>query len=220
VPLRFLDGITPRDGLPRLILLVLSDWCPRTYNKWPGIPLSDIQSSIYNSQKGNPNRPAREPAKDESEGFMKRGRQQIKILFLCTENSCRSQMAEGWARALKGDIIEPYSAGVEARGLDPRAVKVMFEAGVDISSHRSKHVGELVGMDFDLVITVCDNTHEICPVFPGKTRVVHRGFDDPPRLAREATTDDEALAHYRRVRDEIKAFVEKLPDEFARFEAE
>jgi len=87
-------------------------------------------------------------------------------------------MAEGWARALKGNIIEPYSAGVEARGLDPRAVRVMLEAGVDISGHRSKHVGELAGIDFDLVVTVCDNAHESCPVFPGKTRVVHRGFDE------------------------------------------
>jgi arsenate reductase len=129
-------------------------------------------------------------------------------------------MAEGWARALRGDIIEPYSAGVEARGLDPRAVRVMLEAGVDISGHRSKHVGELAGIDFDLVVTVCDNAHESCPVFPGKTRVVHKGFDDPPRLAREARTDDEALAHYRRVRDEIKAFVEEIPEEFARLEAE
>ena len=136
----------------------------------------------------------------------------MKILFLCTGNSCRSQMAEGWARALKGDTIEAYSAGIEAHGLNPLAVKVMAEAGVDISGHRSKHVDELKGIAFDVVITVCDNAHESCPLFPGKTRVVHAGFDDPPRLAQTAKTEDEALPHYRRVRDEIRVFVEKLSE--------
>jgi len=134
-----------------------------------------------------------------------------KVLFLCTGNSCRSQMAEGWARALKGSQIEAFSAGIEARGLDPRAVKVMAEAGVDISGHRSKTVADLPTKDFDYVVTVCDHARESCPLFPGKTKVVHVGFDDPPRLARDAQTEEEALAHYRRVRDEIKAFVEDLP---------
>ncbi len=134
-----------------------------------------------------------------------------KVLFLCTGNSCRSQMAEGWARALKGSQIEAFSAGIEARGLDPRAVKVMAEAGVDISGHRSKTVADLPTKDFDYVVTVCDHARESCPLFPGKTKVVHVGFDDPPRLARDAQTEEEALAHYRRVRDEIKAFVETLP---------
>jgi arsenate reductase len=134
-----------------------------------------------------------------------------KILFLCTGNSCRSQMAEGWARALKGDRIEAYSAGIETHGLNPNAVRVMAEAGVDITSHRSKNVDELKDVAFDYVVTVCDHAHESCPLFPGRTRVVHVGFDDPPRLARDAKTEAEALGHYRRVRDEIRAFVEKLP---------
>ncbi len=136
----------------------------------------------------------------------------LKVLFLCTGNSCRSQMAEGWARHLKGDVIEPYSAGIEPRRLDARAVEVMAKAGVDISSHKSKHVDELGGIDFDYVVTVCDHAHEHCPVFPGSTRVIHVGFDDPPQLAASAKTEEEALRHYRRVRDEIRAFVEGLPD--------
>lgn len=136
----------------------------------------------------------------------------VNILFLCTGNSCRSQMAEGWVRALKGDQINAFSAGIETHGLNPRAIKVMAEAGVDISGQRSKTVADLPTQDFDYVVTVCDHAHESCPLFPGKTQVVHAGFDDPPRLAREASTEAEALSHYRRVRDEIKAFVETLPD--------
>ena len=140
------------------------------------------------------------------------GDRKLKLLFLCTGNSCRSQMAEGWTRALKGDRIEAFSAGLEIHGLNPRAVQVMAEAGVDISGHKSKTVAELPTRDFDFVVTVCDHAHESCPLFPGKTKVVHVGFDDPPRLALAATTEEEALAHYRRVRDEIKAFVETLPE--------
>jgi arsenate reductase len=121
-------------------------------------------------------------------------------------------MAEGWARHMKGDEIEPYSAGLEARGLDPRAVHVMMEAGVDISSQRSKRMEELGDVDFDVVITVCDHAHEHCPLFPGKTRIIHAGFDDPPRLAGDARTEDEALDPYRRVRDEIRAFIESFPE--------
>jgi arsenate reductase (thioredoxin) len=121
-------------------------------------------------------------------------------------------MAEGWARRLKGDQIEAYSAGIEAHGLNPDAVRVMREAGVDISGQRSKLVGELRPVDFDFVVTVCDNAHQSCPLFPGKAKVVHAGFDDPPRLAAGAKTEDERLAPYRRVRDEIRAFVETLPD--------
>lgn len=135
----------------------------------------------------------------------------LKVLFLCTGNSCRSQMAEGWARHLKGDCVEPYSAGIETHGLNPNAVKVMAEAGVDISGHHSKHLGELKDIKFDYVVTVCDSAHESCPMFPGKTKVIHVGFDDPPRLAKEAKNEEEALNIYRRVRDEIKALVEKLP---------
>lgn len=138
--------------------------------------------------------------------------QKLKILFLCTGNSCRSQMAEGWTRHLKGDVIEPYSAGIETHGLNPNAVKVMAEAGVDISSHRSKHVDELKDIDFDYVITVCDNAHESCPMFARKTKVLHVGFDDPPRLAKAAKNEQQAMECYRKVRDEIRRFVEKLPD--------
>lgn len=138
--------------------------------------------------------------------------QKLKVLFLCTGNSCRSQMAEGWARHLKGDVIEPYSAGIETHGLNPHAVKVMAEAGVDISRHRSKHVDELKTIPFDYVVTVCDQAHESCPLFPGRTKVIHVGFDDPPRLAGQARDEDEALGHYRRVRDEIRRFVESLPE--------
>jgi arsenate reductase (thioredoxin) len=136
----------------------------------------------------------------------------VKILFLCTGNSCRSQMAEGWTRQLKGDFIDAYSAGVEPHGVDPGAVKVMAEVGIDISGQASKHLDTLQGIEFDFVITLCDQANESCPFFPGKTRRLHMGFDDPPKLAAGSPTEEEALQHYRRVRDEIRAFVEKLPD--------
>ena len=142
----------------------------------------------------------------------------LKILFLCTGNSCRSQMAEGWARHLRGDRIEAFSAGIEAHGLNPDAVRVMAEAGVDISGQRSKRVGDLLGVEFDYVVTVCDNAREACPVFPGRAKIVHVGFDDPPRLAAGARTEEERLAPYRRVRDAIRAFVETLPDGLRKIE--
>ena len=135
----------------------------------------------------------------------------LKVLFLCTGNSCRSQMAEGWARQLRGEQIEAWSAGIETHGLNPRAVQVMAEAGADISGQRSKHVDELREVRFDYVVTVCDHAHESCPIFTGAPAVLHVGFDDPPRLARAAASEEEALSHYRRVRDEIRAFVETLP---------
>jgi arsenate reductase len=138
-----------------------------------------------------------------------------KVLFLCTGNSCRSQMAEGWARHLHGDRLDPFSAGIETHGLNPRAVRVMAEAGVDISGHKSKLVDDLMGTRFDLVVTVCGHAQESCPMFPGNTKVIHVGFDDPPRLAEAATTEEAKLDCYRRVRDEIRAFVTTLP---ARFE--
>ena len=134
------------------------------------------------------------------------------MLFLCTGNSCRSQMAEGWARHLLGDKVEAFSAGVEAHGLDPRAVQVMAEAGVDISRQRSKTIEDLGDAAFDVVVTVCDRAHESCPIFPGEARKIHRSFDDPPRLAEGARSEEDALVHYRRVRDEIRAFVEELAD--------
>jgi arsenate reductase len=135
----------------------------------------------------------------------------LKVLFLCTGNSCRSQMAEGWARHLKGETIEPYSAGIEVHGLNPHAVRVMAEAGVDISRQRSKHVDEVKDIVFDYVVTVCDDAYERCPFFPGKVKMVHVSFEDPPRLARQAKDEREALDCYRKVRDEIRRFVESLP---------
>lgn len=135
-----------------------------------------------------------------------------KVLFLCTGNSCRSQMAEGWARHLKGDRIAAGSAGIETHGVNPLAVKVMAEAGVDISAQRSKRVDEVMDRRWDAVVTVCDHAHESCPLFPGKTRVVHVGFDDPPFLARDSRSEADALVHYRRVRDQIRRFVAGLPE--------
>jgi arsenate reductase len=129
-------------------------------------------------------------------------------------------MAEGWARHLLGDDLEPYSAGVETHGLNPNAVRVMREAGVDISSHRSKSLADLGVERFDYVVTVCDNARENCPVFPGEALMLHAGFDDPPRLAAAAGTEEEAFGHYRRVRDEIRQFVESLPERLATRDAE
>lgn len=134
-----------------------------------------------------------------------------KILFLCTGNSCRSQMAEGWCRHLKSADYEVYSAGIESHGLNSNAVRVMAESGVDISTHRSKHVDEFGGLNFDTVVTVCGHAHEHCPLFTNSTSLVHVGFDDPPALAITAKTEDELLNHYRRVRDEIRDFVATLP---------
>ncbi|MBD3867216.1 MAG: arsenate reductase ArsC [Acidobacteria bacterium] len=137
-----------------------------------------------------------------------------RILFLCTGNSCRSQMAEGWARELLEEQVEPYSAGIETHGLNPHAVAVMAEAGVDISGHTSKTMSSLAGIRFDLVITVCGHADKNCPVFPGNTRVMHVGFDDPPALAGDEQDPLKRLSHYRRVRGEIRSFIATLPDLF------
>ena len=136
----------------------------------------------------------------------------LKVLFLCTANSCRSQMAEGWARRLRGETIEAYSAGIEPKGPDHRAVSVMAEAGVDISAQRSKALREVLEIPFDFVVTVCTDADKRCPIFPGSAKVIHVGFDDPPQLAAQAGSEEEAMAHYRRVRDEIRDFVATLPD--------
>ncbi len=136
----------------------------------------------------------------------------LKILFLCTGNSCRSQMAEGWTRQLKGDSIEAYSAGIEAHGINPYAAKVMAEAGVDISHQQSNVVDELPDIKFDWVITLCGHAAENCPLLAGSARRIHVGFDDPPALAQKAETDEDALNCYRRVRDEIREFAAGLPD--------
>lgn len=135
-----------------------------------------------------------------------------RILFLCTGNSARSQMAEGWAKHLSGDRVDAYSAGTEPRGVDPRAVKAMAEAGVDISKYRSKSVTDLPNIEFDYVVTLCDDAQQACPFFPAKTAIVHHSFEDPPRLAVNATNEEEAMSHYRRIRDEIKAYIEAMID--------
>ena len=133
----------------------------------------------------------------------------LNVLFLCTGNSCRSQMAEGWTRHLQ-PRIEPYSAGVDPGRLDPRAVQVMAECGVDISGQRTKHVDTLSAIRFDRVVTVCSNAREHCPVFPADVGIDHVGFDDPPALVSDARSEEEALEHYRRVRDEIRDFASDL----------
>jgi len=142
--------------------------------------------------------------------------EKISLLYLCTGNSCRSQMAEGWTRALKGDQIKVYSAGIETHGLNPNAVKVMAEAGIDITPQKSQHIDEFKDVKLDYVITVCNHAHETCPWFPTDCEVIHVGFQDPPKMARELAekggSEEEQLDCYRTVRDEIKAFVETLPE--------
>ncbi len=132
------------------------------------------------------------------------------ILFLCTGNSCRSQIAEAWCNNLKSDTFTAYSAGIETHGLNPYAVKVMLEAGIDISNNKSTHVNELQSINFDYVVTVCDHAQEQCPVFPGNTKVIHRSFDDPPRITKTEVNEEKRLKVYRRVRDEIKDFIINL----------
>ena len=141
--------------------------------------------------------------------------QGLRVLFLCTGNACRSQMAEGLCRHIQGDRLEAYSAGIETHGLNPLAVKVMQEIGIDISGHRSKTLEELSDVSLDAVITVCGHAHETCPVFPGSARIIHQGFDDPPKCAANAANEAETLVHYRRVRDEIRDWIEILPETLA-----
>ena len=136
----------------------------------------------------------------------------VSILFLCTGNACRSQMAEGWAKAIKADSIAAYSAGVAPHGVNPLAVEVMREVGVDISQNISKHVDSLKDQKFDFVVTVCDGAREVCPVFPGSTTHRHVPFEDPPQLALKAENESEALECYRKVRDEIREFIKQLPE--------
>lgn len=133
------------------------------------------------------------------------------VLFLCTGNSCRSQMAEGFARHLHGERIAAFSAGIETHGLNPHAAEVMAENGIDIGDHESKTLDALPDLGFDLVVTVCDHAAETCPILPGATRTLHRPFEDPPRLAQDLTDPQEILDCYRRVRDEIRDFVRELP---------
>ncbi len=135
----------------------------------------------------------------------------LKILFLCTGNSCRSQMAEGWTNHLHPDSIAAFSAGVEKNGVDDKAVAAMARAGVDISGQQSKLVEELPADDFDYVITLCSNAAGRCPHFPGLATVTHRGFDDPPALAADVDSEAKIQAVYDRVREEIREFVAGMP---------
>lgn len=151
----------------------------------------------------------------EDPHFRENMSERIKILFLCTGNSCRSQMAEGWVNHLKGDGIEAGSAGIETHGVNPLAVSAMAEAGVDISRHRSKLASDFIHEPWDFVVTLCGHARETCPYFPGNVPVVHVGFDDPPSLAKDEPDEKAAMVHYRRVRDEIRSFVESLPGALA-----
>ena len=135
----------------------------------------------------------------------------LKILFLCTGNSCRSQMAESWAHHLKADAFDAYSAGIEKHGLNPNMLQVMKEVNVDTSMLKSKLLSELPEK-FDYVITVCAHADEYCPPLPATTKVKHIPFPDPPKMAKECKTDEEKLNCYRKVRDEIKKMVETLPE--------
>jgi len=134
--------------------------------------------------------------------------QQKKVLFLCTGNSCRSQMAEAWVNALKPDEWQAFSAGIETHGMNPFAISVMAESGVDMTGQYSKNVDELKDNTFDLVVTVCDHAADHCPSLPSTLSVKHIPFDDPPALAKNAENEAETLVSYRLVRDQIKTFVE------------
>lgn len=133
------------------------------------------------------------------------------VLVLCTGNSCRSQLAEGYLRHFGGEEINVYSAGVETHGVNPRAVRVMAEDGIDISMHTSNHVDEYEHINFDYVITVCDNAKERCPVFPSNAQQLHHNFPDP---AKATGTEEEIMDEFRRVREMIKGycrgFIEKV----------
>ncbi len=136
-------------------------------------------------------------------------KEKIKVLFLCTGNSCRSQIAEGWARELKGNVIDAYSAGILPIGVSSRAIRVMAEEGVDISMHQSQHIDEFLGIDFDYVVTLCDNAAENCPVFSGKAKVIHKPFDDPYFAS---GSEEQIMATFRKVRDDIRTFIETMPE--------
>lgn len=144
---------------------------------------------------------------------MSEAERKTKILFLCTGNACRSQMAEGWARHLKSDVIEAYSGGIWPVGVSSRATKVMAEAGVDISSQTSDHVEEFLGIDFDYVITLCGNAKKSCPVFGGGAKLVHKPFKDPVMATGSI---EEVMRAFRKTRDKIRAFVETLPESLPR----
>jgi len=139
---------------------------------------------------------------------MRENNEKLKVLFVCTGNACRSQMAQGWARHLKGDIIDSYSAGVRPIGVSRRAIKTMAQAGVDISTQTSDHIDEYSDIEFDYVVTLCDNAASQCPVFAGKGKVVHRPFEDPYFAT---GSEQEVMGEFNRARDDIKAFIETIP---------
>ena len=139
---------------------------------------------------------------------MPESNEKIKVLFLCTGNSCRSQMAEGWAQHLKSDVIDAYSAGIRPIGVSSRAIKTMAEAGVDISTHTSKSIDDLGDVDFDYVVTLCDNAAQNCPIFPGKAKIIHKPFKDPYFAT---GSEEQVMAEFRKVREQIKAFIETIP---------
>ncbi len=132
----------------------------------------------------------------------------LKVLFLCTGNSCRSQMAQGWAKQLLAQKVQPFSAGIETHGLNPRAVQAMARAGVDISTQQSKHLDDLKAIAFDYVITLCDHADQNCPAFGPKAKVIHAGFEDP---AKAQGSEAEILAVFGRVCEQIREFIEHLP---------
>ncbi len=138
-----------------------------------------------------------------------------KVLVLCTGNSCRSQIAEGYLRHFAGGNAQIYSAGIETHGVNPRAIKVMHESGIDISSHTSNNINEYMDIDFDFVITVCDNAKESCPYFPTKAKKIHYNFPDP---AKATGTEDEIMDRFKMVSEMIKSYCfdfvqENLKDE-------
>jgi arsenate reductase len=142
---------------------------------------------------------------------MSENKNKIKVLFLCTGNACRSQIAEGWAKHLKSDVMEAYSAGIAPGNLNQMAVKIMAEAGVDISKQKPKHVDELKGIDFNYVVTVCDNAREGCPIFPRKTKFIHKSFEDPSFTT---GSEQQIKAAFVKLRDQMKEFVEEMPEIF------
>lgn len=192
-------------AIPTFGMMVLLEWRSGSHRSGSsGVGLSERLSSSHRRSSW------RSGSASQAKSDLQEPDMTSKVLYLCTGNSCRSQMAEGWTRQLRPDW-EPHSAGTHPGRLDVHAVRVMAEVGVDISRQHSKHVDELAGLRPDLVITVCDAAREACPTWPTAAKMQHVGFDDPPRLAAEARSDEEVLAHYRRVRDEIRAFVESLP---------
>lgn len=133
----------------------------------------------------------------------------MKILVLCTGNSCRSQMAQGYLTHFGGDKVEVYSAGIETHGVNPIAIGVMAEDGVDISRHTSNHIDEYMDIEFDLIFTVCDHAKETCPYFPSSAKTIHHSFNDP---AEAVGTAKQVIASFRKVRDEIKEYCKQLLD--------